>query len=64
MDTDKIVDSSYVLALRHALNRIEVNFLAGVDNETTLREFREWIREKGGEEPELTLEEEREENEL
>lgn len=64
MDTDKIIDSSYLLALQHALNRIEVNFLAGVDNDTTLREFREWVKEKGGEEIQPTPEEERRENEL
>lgn len=48
MDTDKIIDESYALAIRHAIDRLEINFLAGVDNETTLKEFKDWFKEKGG----------------
>jgi hypothetical protein len=44
---EKTVDSSYAMAVKHAYNRLDINFLAGVDNETTLKEFKDWALEHG-----------------
>lgn len=50
-DTDKIIDKAYATAIKHAIDRLEVNFLAGVNNRVTLKEFKDWLKEKenGGE---------------
>lgn len=45
---DPIV-TGYVMALRHAYDRLDINFLAHVDNAVTLKEFADWIKEKEAE---------------
>lgn len=48
MDTDEVFDKGYLLALKHAIDRLDINNLAGVDQAITLQEFRDWYKEKGG----------------
>lgn len=46
MNGDVNVDRGYILALKHAIDRLEINFLADVDNDVTLQEFKDWLEEK------------------
>lgn len=42
----KVIDEIYVMALKHARDRLEINLMAGVDKDTILKEFNDWIEEK------------------
>jgi len=50
MDTDQVVDRAYLLSLKHTIDHLEINLLAGVSMEQTLKELKEKYVEKGGKE--------------